>query len=60
MYGVARLSVGELEIEHFRRGNAMAGNRQGDSGRSEIAEAETVSWDEIGHGLVSSQRVVAF
>jgi len=41
MHGVARLSVGELEIEHFSRGNAMAGSRQGDSGWSEVAEAET-------------------
>jgi hypothetical protein len=37
VYGVARLSVGELEIEHSSRSNAMAGSRQGDSGRSEVA-----------------------
>lgn len=51
VYGVARLSVGELEIEHFSRGNAMAGSRQGNSGRSEVAEAETGSWDGMGHGI---------
>jgi hypothetical protein len=37
MYGVARLSMGELEIENFRRRDAMAGSRQRHSGRSEIA-----------------------
>jgi len=41
VYGVARLSVGELKIEHFSCGNAMADSGQGDSGRSEVAEAET-------------------
>jgi hypothetical protein len=51
VYRVARLSVRELEIEHFTRGNAMARRRQRYSGRSETAEVETASWDERRHGL---------
>ena len=56
MYRVSRLSVRELEVEHFRRGDAMAGSRQGHSGGSEVAEVETASWNEIGHDLISSPR----
>lgn len=59
VYGVACPSMGELEVEHFSRGDAMAGGGQGYSGRSEVAEVETGSWIE-GHRSVSSQRVVAF
>lgn len=51
VYRVARLRVGELEIEHFTHGDAMPGGRERDSGRSEVAEAGTGLWDEIGHGV---------
>jgi hypothetical protein len=53
---VACLSVGKLEIEHFGGGDAMAGRGQGDSGRSEIAEAETGSRYEAGHGICQLRR----
>jgi hypothetical protein len=60
MYSVPRQSVGELEVEHFSCNDAMAGSGQGYAGRSEVAEVETGSWDEMRHGLISSQRIVAF
>jgi hypothetical protein len=50
MYRIARLSMGELEVEHLRRGDAMAGSGQRYSGGSEVAEVETASWDERRHG----------
>jgi hypothetical protein len=50
LYGVACPRVGELEVEHFRRGDAVTSRGEGYSGGSELAEVETRrSWDEIGH-----------
>jgi hypothetical protein len=40
---VSRLSVGELELEHLRRGDAMAGRRQRYSCGSKVAKPETRS-----------------
>ena len=57
MDSVSRLSVGELELEHLRRGDAMAGRRQRYSCGSKVTKPETRSRDEIGHGIGQFSKV---
>jgi hypothetical protein len=51
VYCIACLSVGELKIQHFSRGDAMAGSGQRDSSGSEVANVKTAGWNERGHGI---------
>ena len=51
VYGVARLSVGELEVEHFGGGDAIAGSGQGY--RAGVKSRRLSGQGEIGGGIGS-------